>query len=451
MMQKNITDKFIEIILNMSESELPNQVINQATRCLIDYIGVTTAGAFTRSKKNRLLLNELRTHGKIPVIGTGECTDLFTAALTNGMNAHEVELDDGHRHGTMHPASPIMSSLLPVAYQNNVFGEDLLRGIVLGYEAAIRLACAVQPYHKEHGFHTTGTCGTIGAAVGIGIMLRYSCTQLKAVLSAAVSSAAGVLENIEDCSELKPYNAGRAALDAVAAAYVGKNDKGPDNILGGKRGFLSVFGGCKSSEHLFQSGNYYAIEKIYFKPYASCRFTHAPLEAAYIALCANNLDIDNIDQVEIYTYKAAVFGQDHKNIQGSNSAKMSIPYCVACMLVTGQVGIQSFTNELLQSKKIHHLMDKITINIDYELTAAAPGIRAAIAVVKMRDGAEFIHRVDYPKGEPEYPMPDADIEQKFSDLLTFSERSPKKIAAGLSTIRNVKNDSTAFLELLKEL
>ena len=106
----------------------------------------------------------------------------------------------------------------------------------MGYEAACRVAIAMQPSHKNRGYHTAGTCGTIGCAVGVAYALGMNKAQMKRVLTSAAGSAAGMLEIQEQKSEIKPYNVGRAAMDGLAAAYMGLTDyETPDDMFGGER------------------------------------------------------------------------------------------------------------------------------------------------------------------------------------------------------------------------
>ena len=141
----------------------------------------------------------------------------------------------------IHIGASVITAVLTVAEKEKIPSENVLRGIVMGYEAAVRCARAIQPGHKMRGYHVSGTCGTIGSAMGVAFACGYDKEQLKSTLACAVSSAAGVLEIQEDASELKPYNIGRAAMDGLFAAQMGGLAlPGPDDILGGKRGFLTA-------------------------------------------------------------------------------------------------------------------------------------------------------------------------------------------------------------------
>ena len=67
-------------------------------------------------------------------------TSLTTAALINGIASHTAELDDGVISGIIHPGTPVFSALLPYAQKHKIEGDNLLRGIIAGYEASVRLA-----------------------------------------------------------------------------------------------------------------------------------------------------------------------------------------------------------------------------------------------------------------------------------------------------------------------
>ena len=236
-----MTDKLIKGILDIHKEYITTKIWHQTRRALIDYLSATIAGAKLFCEKETTYLDAFDEIGNAIVIGLNHKCSMQTAALINGMNSHVIELDDGHRQGALHVGGTVFSALLAVAEKENLSSKDLLYGAIIGYEVAIRLACAVQPGNKLRGYHATGTCGTVGATMGIAAALGFDEEQMKSALSAAVTCAAGVLEMQEDNADYKPLNVGRAAMDAVAAAYLGKaRFTPPFDAIGGKRGFLKV-------------------------------------------------------------------------------------------------------------------------------------------------------------------------------------------------------------------
>ena len=422
MMSPNVTDIFIDGLIVKSQA-IPQKVIQQAKKCLLDYMGVVAGGARFIQEHHPVFLKTLVIDkGNCSVFGTEYKTTASNAALLNGYSAHVLELDDGHRLGMIHLGASINSAVLAVVEQKKVGKHDILKGMVMGYEAAVRCACALQPGHKVRGYHVSGTCGTIGSAMGVAFACGFNKKQIKSTLSCAITSAAGVLEIQEEASELKPYNLGRAAMDGLVAAQMGRMAlPGPDDILGGKRGFLSVLTDTPNPEHLTDFSNEnYCIEGIYQKLYAACRHCHPAIEAAIALRNAINLQPEQVDKVEVYTYKLAVGGHDHTNIQGISSAKLSTPYSVALGIAKGNAGYENFDEDNLHNSDIIGLTSKVSVIEDDQFTAQSPAVRGARVVIRLKDGKEYEDCVLYPKGEPENPISYEEILQKTNSLVNKS-------------------------------
>ena len=411
--------------MDYTKNHLDETVFAHIQNCFLDYVGCAVSGAkLLESRCERLLNSPLCTFGNSSIFGKGRHYGVNIASLVNGMYSHALEMDDGQRVGTLHLAAPVFSGLLSVAENESISYGDFLRGAIAGYETAIRLACSIQPYHKKRGFHTTGTCGTIGTAMAIATALRFNYEQYKATLSTAVSSAAGVLEMLSDDSELKPYNVGRAASDAITAAYVGKAGFVPPNdALMGKRGFyatmtekydLSYIESFEEHPHLCKT--------TFFKPYAACRHCHPAIEAALILAKENAIDPDEIKEVRVKTYDLAIIGHDHRESKSVNSAKMGIPYSVAVSIIDKKADIMEFNEACLHRRDIAELSSKVTVCEDPILSALIPNKRAAIVDI-VTPQKIYTQRVDVAKGEPENPMTREDLIQKFVFLAQFAEKN----------------------------
>ena len=420
----NITDSFVDHLFEMSQRVLPERIIEQAKLCAMDYVGCATAGAKMMAERNQQFLTVVaKQGGNSTVMGHKAKTSLHNAAFLNAMNAHATELGDGHRLGMIHLGTSVFSALLPVAEQEGIAKEDVLRGAVVGYEAAVLSAMAMQPSHKMRGYHTSGTCGTIGAAMAIAVALRFTKQEMKNTLSAAVAGAAGLLEMQEDDSELKPYNLAHAAVSGITAAYAAlAGYSGPSDSMGGKRGLLAVMSENPNIEVLTHfTEDRYEIERIYRKPYAACRHCHPAIEAALRVKHEHGLTVNDIASVRVETYKLAVGGHDHKSIQGVASAKLNIPFSVALALVKDQVGINDFNLANIHDNVILDLSHKIEVVVNDELTSWSPQKRAAIVSITTIGGNNYSWEVDYPKGEPENPMTRSEVEAKYKALIKESK------------------------------
>lgn len=446
----NCTDAYLAGLSERLRDPLTDDVAQQAKMCLVDYLACAFLGGSLYSETTGAYLDAVGADaGNAVLVGNGMRVSTHVAATLNGMHAHAAELDDGHRFGMMHVGAPVISALLALAGGGDLDGRRFLHGIVAGYEAAVRLASAIQPSHKLKGFHTTGTCGTIGASMGAAYALGYSGKQLKATLSAASTDAAGLLEIQEDGSQMKPYNAGRAAASAVNAVLVGGAGlDAPADALGGRRGFLQFASDAVDEERLVSGfGDSFAIQKVYRKLYASCRHSHAAIEAALQAQREGGIAAGDIESVEVLTYGLAVAGHDHREVASPASAKMSIPYSVAVALVRGGAGYQQFEPGVLHDGRVQGLCSRVSVAESSELSALVPEKRAAQVRIHTSDGA-FAARVDYPKGEPENPISKDELDDKFRSLLAAAGKDRAYAEELLSCAWRVEEDFPALLDML---
>lgn len=449
--QINITDHFISDLHKLSLCQIPENIAHQVNRCLIDYIGASYAGSHIAKAQVSKLSQELGcSQGTLPVIGTEIKTNLISSALLNGIISHTAELDDGVISGIVHPGSPIFSALLPFAIHNKIDGVNFIKGIIIAYEACVRLSEAIQPSHKLLGYHATSTCGSIGAAIGAVIMKNGKKSDIKNALSAAVISAGGTLKALQDQSDLKPYNAGNAAVLAInAASLANAGFLGPDDVLDSNFGFFHMFSDKFEINKLFSAkrSEKYAITKVYFKPYAACRYCHAPIDAAKEILETNSIDFKNIEKIEIKTYDLAVKGHDHKKAASVSSAKMSIPFSISQLLVCGDLGPLGFTKDHLQNNQIIKLSKLVDVKADNLFTKAFPKKSKASVKIITKENT-YINSVDYPSGEPELPLSDKKIEEKFMTLGINGLQDESKLQLVLKTSWNLPNSIYDLYELL---
>ena len=433
-----ISDKFINELI-IKDQAIHDEAYTKARACLLDYLGVTLGGYQYLKAKNVKLIESLQNHS------------ILETALWEGFAAHVLELDDGHRRGMIHLGASIITAVIEVAKQEHLNSKMMLEGIIMGYEAAIRCAMSIQPGHKVRGYHVSGTCGTIGAALGIAFACGYNREQLKSTLDCAVTSAAGVLEIQEQASELKPYNIARAVCDGLLAAQIGKLAiPGPDDIIGGKRGFLAAMTDTPKPEYLTEfNDERFCIEGIYQKVHAACRHNHPAIDATI--LMRNDLDLkpEQVEKIEVYTYKLAVGSHDHTKIQGISSAKLSTPFAVAMAIVKGSCGYADYNEDNLNDYWIKYLTNKVKVIEDKNLTDQSPSIRGARVVIYLKNGEEYEASCLYPKGEPENPLTQADIENKFRELAMYGGLSSEECDEVVAAIKTNDFDLDKIREICK--
>lgn len=445
----NLTDTFIDTLYTLKSQPLPKEVQEETRKCLLDQVGVMIAGA-------ALLKDQLTNYldmfegCEATAIGLGRKASLQNAALANGISGHAMDYDDGHRFSTVHLGSAVIPAVLAVAEKENKSMGDVIRGIAIGYEAAIRMGNCVQPAHRARGYHASGTVGTIGAAMGVAALLDFDREQMKSTLATACTSAAGILEMQENVSTLKPFNIGRATHDGITAALIVRAGfRGPEDTLEGKFGFLRAVCETYKPEVLsLENDSRYNICGSYHKPYASCRHTHGAVYAALRAVQDNNLNWREIAGICVDMYGQGVKGHDHTHIPSPVAGKMSTPFCIALALITGNIGLSSFTEDALLDPDIVALTQKVTVRADEEMTSWVPKKRAARVTVTMADGKTYTAQADFALGEPELPMSIEDFKAKVTELCVYAGRTEQNAQEIISKVLTGSGNAADLVKML---
>ena len=417
----NVSQTFFTEIDKIAKHDVPAEVMDRAKRSLLDYLAVTCAGVFFQKGKLKKYFDfACPEKGDFKAVGTGENLALKEAVFLNGLNAHALDFDDGTNSGIIHLGSPIFSLLLPLAQRYGTTIGNLLKATIIGYEASYTLAVSIQPKHKALGYHATGTCGTIGATLAAAYMLGFSEEERYHAFATACVSASGMLKVLDDGSELKPYNVAKTALLSLTSLQLAKAGfKGHSDPLGGYRGFLKMMTGDENIpiKPTLLNGSY-AIMKSYTKPYASCRYTHPPVEAAIHLRNQFGLKPEDVEQIKVATYNLAVSGHEHTDIKGAYSAKMSTPFSTAVALIYGKAGLQEFSEDNLANPIVKSLTKKVQVVADDEMSRVFPAKQSAMVTIKTSDNT-YSKRVDFPKGEPENPMTETEFRERYEALMSF--------------------------------
>ncbi|MCI8566622.1 MAG: MmgE/PrpD family protein [Lachnospiraceae bacterium] len=422
----NQSIEFLRAIDGVWKQPLPSSVMQKAEKSLLDYLAVTCAGAvFQKEKLEQYYVFAEPEKGRFKAIGTRKSMVLKEAVFLNGLNSHALDFDDGTNAGIIHLGSPIFSLLLPLAQRYGFGVRNVLKAAVIGYEASYTMAVSIQPEHKVLGYHATGTCGVIGATIAASYMLDFTEEERFQAFAAACVSASGMLKVLDDGSELKPYNVAKTALLSLTSLQLSKSGfKGHPDPLGGYRGYFKMMTGKEDVElkPVLLHGTY-AIMKTYTKPYASCRYTHPAVEAAIYLKKRYGWKVDEIEIIKVRTYNLAVSGHDHTEPRSSYSAKMSIPYATAVGYVYGRAGMREFSEECLKNKTVLNLAKKVCVEEDDELSKAFPVLQPAVVEIQIKDGIGS-ERVDFPKGEPENPLTEAEFRDRYNGLMEYAGIDP---------------------------
>jgi 2-methylcitrate dehydratase PrpD len=434
---KGMIERLLSFLKNTSFKDLPSEVVHQGKRCLTDWIGVTLGGL--KNPSISILIKTVKEFGgkkHATILGTSVKTSVLQAALVNGAMSHVLDFDDTHLHALMHPSAPLLPALFAYGEWKKVKGKDFLLAFVLGFEIETRISMAMGTSHYDLGWHSTATMGRFGAVAGVGKMAGLDRQKMAYALGLAGTQASGIRKVFGTMT--KSFHAGKAAADGLLSVLLAqKGYTSPIDILEGEKGLGSLlsfdFDPQRGLEGL---GKSYTIMGTSFKPYSSCLYAHP---AIYGVIQLRNqhqikpLDVEAIDcSVSRFCFDAACIKDPQTGLEG----KFSTPYCVSLALIEGSAGEDLFRDEALKDQAIRDVMRRVKVEEKPELSN-----KEAEITVWLRDGKSIKHKVDYPLGDPENPLPDQKLDEKARGLLQsiFEKERVEAILKKLWDLESVGN------------
>jgi 2-methylcitrate dehydratase PrpD len=341
----------------------------------------------------------------------GESDSPRLKALIEGTAAHTVEVDDIFRDGIYHPGAPTIASAFAI-------NKNLIRAIVVGYEISTRIGAAMGKAHYKH-WHNTGTIGCFGAAAAAAEALRLDKEQFAHALATVATFAAGLQQAFRMDSMSKPLHAGRAAEAGVTAALMAR--EGVTGSLDVMTGFAAAMGDkprfdADTEKGLATLGKDFHITRMTFKNHACCGHTFAAIDGALELKKRMQLRPEDIERIEVATYKAGVEVAGYENPATAAEGRFSLKYVVATALTHGSVRLAAFSPERLSNETTRRLMQKISVSVDPELEAAFPAKRQARVAIRGKSGSEeWLQPTRI--GDPDAPLSDRALEEKYYELV----------------------------------
>jgi 2-methylcitrate dehydratase PrpD len=163
------------------------------------------------------------------------------------------------------------------------------------------------------------------------------------------------------------------------------------------------------------AGRPLAITRATVKNHSCCGHTFAAVDAA-LNLRASGLRAEQVASAEVRTYATAVEVAGITQPATAFEAKFSVAYCVAAALVLGSVRLRAFEPPALADPRLRELAARVRLVPDAEMERDFPGRRRAVVTAIDRDGTSHVAVRDTRKGDPDDPLDDAELADKFGDL-----------------------------------
>ena len=415
-----ITRGLADYVVGSRFDDIPAEVRREAVRSLINFIGVSVAGARHETVEAALAaLKDLGASGEAVVLGRRERLDGMNAALINGISSAVLDFDATQfKRTNIHASGPVLPPLLALAGSRPVSGAEFLHAFILGVEVACRIANDVFG-ERNPGWHVTGATGGIGAAAGVGRLLGLDAAKMAAAFGIAATQAQGLREMYG--TMCKSFTPGRAAQNGyLAATLAARGFDSAEHAIEGEAGLAMVMIGQAASPGILQGlGARFEIMFNIYKPFACAIVSHAAIDGALRLRQVHKLNADAVAAVKLVVSPPTLELAGKRDPRTGLESKFSVYHGVALALLHGDANPRRFDDAHALDPALAALRARITA----ETNARLAKDQAEVTIV-LDDGRQLSVRVEHAVGSLENPMSDADLDDKFRSLC--EEALPKE-------------------------
>jgi len=414
----NETRTLAEFVARLRYEDLPQAVVEQACRIIVDTVGCALSAWTEDPAKSRIALEIAQLYGSdqgASVIGVaGVKSQPAFAALANGILANAADNDDTHKRALLHTGSVVVPPALALAETERLSGRELILALVAGYEVAVRVGMAVMPTHYRY-WHSTATNGTFGAAACAAKALALDADGVQRALGLAGTQAAGLNTFFESGDMTKSIHPGKAAFNGILSAQLAQlGATSPPDMLEHPKGYLNAYSTEPKPHKLTEGlGTSWEILQNGFKYFPSILASHAPIQATLALVKKHRIDPAQIARISNETYNTVKSHFSNKDVSTVMAARVSVPYCIAIAAVDGKMTQAQFLPARIDDPLLREVLAHTEIVADAELNQLYPDKFPARVTITLKDGASFQETVLFPKGDPQDPLSADELEAKF--------------------------------------
>jgi 2-methylcitrate dehydratase len=407
-----VEEKLVRFVDSFTFTDIEPQTLHAIKLRFIDTIGCALAGYDEEPAKiARRLAAQVRSSEEAGVIGTTGKSSPEMAAFANTTMIRCLDLNDDYfgKDGP-HP-SDLIGAVLAGSSTANSDGSRFLT-----YEVLCSLVDAVGI--RERGWDYV-TYTTLAAALGTGKAMGLSQNTLRDALSlAATANCALGQTRLGELSMWKGMASANACRNGVFACLLAQAGvSGPQLPFEGKSGFLQQVCGPLDLSRLGASPLRAGI--VYLKNWPVFYSAQGAVDGA--VELREKVRAEEIKSLAVESYQRLI-GRGATDPEkwapkSRETADHSVPFCVAAALLDGAVTAHTFESERFLDSDVIELMAKITLREDPAFTKQYPAKWNCRLVAETSAGARHEVHVAYPKGHPENPFSEAEVEEKFLRLV----------------------------------
>jgi len=395
--------------------QLPEDVVRQAQRCLLDLAGVAVAGSRTKAAAIASTYAATQLCGRdrdARILFDGRRAGLAGAAFAGATTIDALDAHDGHVLTKGHAGVAVLPALLAMVDGAQageaaaaIDGRGFLTCLVLGYEIATRagiaLHASVSDYHCSGAWNSLGCAAVAARLLGLGAE-----TTRQALGVAEYFGPRGQILRACDSPSMVKDGSGWGAHAGVTAALLARD---------GFTGAPALTVERNDASALWKDlGARWRIREQYFKAYPVCRWAQPAVEAALELQRAHGFAAGDIAALAIESFREAVdLGSDCAIACTTEDAQYSLRLPVAAALVFGDVGVREVSAPALADPRVLRLQRAMSVIEDAGFSRLFPAERWARVRITLADGRAFASEPSRARGNPENPLPDDELRRKY--------------------------------------
>ena len=414
-----------DFVSALQYDDIPAEVIARVKLLMLDSLGCALYGAdLPWSRILMETLAETDSATACTIWGTDRTLSAPHAALVNGTLVQSFELDDVHRVGVLHVGAVTLPALFAVAEMRpGMTGRELLTAAVAGYEIGPRVGMCMGQEHIGQGWHSGATVGVFSAAAGAARALKLDAEQTVHALGIAGTQAAGLMA-AQFGAMVKRMHAGRSSQSGLYGALLAaRGFTGIIDLFENEYGgFCTTF--SRSTDRFNRAeltaglGERWETLRIALKFYSCVGSNHTTLDAIRRMQASRPFTEPEVASILVHGSQVTM---DHVGWryepQGLTSAQLNLPYCVATLLLEGEVFVEQFTEALVADPERIRVSRKVAVREDPAITARGKVFRHMVRVeLTLTDGTVMEETVETPRGSEHSFATAEDVIAKFRNL-----------------------------------
>ena len=411
-------------LAGLSYEDIPAAALHAAKRSLLDAVAVSLGASGLEPACAPFIALARESAGPCRILGTDVTSSPLMAAFANGALAHALDYEDAYDGTPAHPNAASVPVALALADADaSISGRALVTALAAASDITCRLALGLRDNPDRYGFYTPPILGAFGAAACAAKLLGFDEDKIVATwgltLSQAMCSSQFKRDPLSSLRAVRDAFAAQVGLQSARLAALGV--RGFEAAFEGEHGFYAAHARsrCDEARLLDDLGKQFLGERVSFKPWPSCRGTHAYIEAALQLKRQHAIEPQDISAIVAYgaplnRMLAEPLAQKQAP-QTAIDAKFSIPFCVAVALSRSEVTLDDFMPAALNQP----VAQRVSYHVDE--TAGMAEATSGSLQLQLRSGETFSTRIERPLGHPDHPLGDERLIEKLYDCATRAQ------------------------------